>query len=128
MTFKVSKEEFERLVGKAVDALPRKFAKILKEEVPVVVRFRPARDEKKNLGLEEDELLLGLSTGPVKGGRVLEDSGGQEPPMIHLFQGDIEESSDSRAGLEREVRMTLIHELGHYLGMTEEDMERLGYE
>jgi predicted Zn-dependent protease with MMP-like domain len=50
------------------------------------------------------------------------------PNHILIFQEDIELVSDTEADLVREVRTTVLHEIGHYFGMDEDDLERLGYQ
>jgi predicted Zn-dependent protease with MMP-like domain len=123
--YHVSKPEFATLVEKALAELPDPFNKAL-EEVPVEVRTRPSRRELQELGLEDDELLLGLYRGRPLPERSVEDSG-RLPDVIFIFQEDIELVSDSKDQLVEEVRTTVLHELGHYFGMSEEDLDKLGY-
>ncbi len=69
--------------------------------------------------------LLGLYTGVP-----LPEREGPEPALpdrITIFRQPILRSCSSRSEAEREIRVTLWHEIGHYLGMSEEDLERLGY-
>ena len=49
------------------------------------------------------------------------------PDTVTLFQRPIESVCASQEEVVREIRITLVHEVGHYLGMTEEDLDRLGY-
>jgi predicted Zn-dependent protease with MMP-like domain len=49
------------------------------------------------------------------------------PDVISIFQEDVEEVSDSEADLVREVRITVLHEIGHFFGMNEDDLDELGY-
>jgi predicted Zn-dependent protease with MMP-like domain len=56
-----------------------------------------------------------------------EGRGTPMPNHILLFQEDIELVSDSEADLIREVRTTVLHEIGHHFGMDEEDLDELGY-
>jgi predicted Zn-dependent protease with MMP-like domain len=46
---------------------------------------------------------------------------------VYVFQEDVELVSDSEDDLVREVRITVLHEIGHHFGMDEDDLERLGY-
>ena len=69
--------------------------------------------------------LFGLYTGVP-----LPEREGAEPALpdrITIFRQPILRSCSSRSEAEREIRVTLLHEIGHYLGMSEEDLERLGY-
>jgi predicted Zn-dependent protease with MMP-like domain len=52
---------------------------------------------------------------------------GTLPDVIYIFQEDVELVSDSREQLIEEVRTTVLHEIGHYFGMSEEDLDALGY-
>lgn len=121
----VSKREFEKLVEEAIGELPEQFAAFL-EEVPIEIHTRPSRKLLRELGLEEDELLMGLYRGRALTERSVEDSG-RLPDVIYVFQEDHELVCDSREQLVEEVRKTVLHEIGHHFGMDEEDLEGLGY-
>lgn len=121
----VSKREFEKLVEEAIAELPERFAEFL-EEVPIEIHTRPSRKLLRELGLEEDELLMGLYRGRALTERSVEDSG-RLPDVIYVFQEDHELVCDSREQLVEEVRKTVLHEIGHHFGMDEDDLEALGY-
>src|SRR5690349_10007571 len=125
MPYRVSKTEFEKLVEVAISELPEPFAGFL-EEVPIEVHMRPSIKLLRELGLEDDELLMGLYRGVDRTHRSVEDSG-RMPDVIYVFQEDHELVCDSKAQLVVEVRKTVLHEIGHHFGMTEDDLERLGY-
>src|SRR5688572_13151265 len=74
LAYHVSKKVFGELVERALAELPDQFAQHL-EEVPIEIRLRPTREELKRLGLEEDELLLGLYDGIPLTQRSVEHSG-----------------------------------------------------
>jgi predicted Zn-dependent protease with MMP-like domain len=121
----VSKAEFDRLVELALTELPAKFAEFL-EEVPVEVQNRPTRKQLKSVGLDEDHLLLGLYDGLPLTQRSVEHSG-VRPAVIYIFKDDIEQASDSEQELIEQVRTTVLHEIGHHFGMSEDDLDELGY-
>ena len=125
MPYHVSKQTFGRLVEEALAGLPEPFASHL-EEVSVEVRDRPTRKQLKDLKLEEDDLLLGLYVGRAMTERSVQDSGAL-PDVIYIFQEDVEQVSHNEQDLVREVRTTVLHELGHHFGMDEEDLDELGY-
>ena len=125
MAYHVSKAQFERLVERALSELPEQFARFL-EEVPLEIRRRPTKEMLKRVGLDEDELLLGLYDGVPLTERSIEHSG-MRPAVIYVFQEDVELASDSEAELIREVRTTVLHEIGHHFGMDEDDLDALGY-
>jgi predicted Zn-dependent protease with MMP-like domain len=128
MAYHVSKAKFAQLVERALAELPEQFAEFL-EEVPVQIETRPSKRLLRSLGMEEDELLLGLYRGVNLEDRAeVEGRGSPVPNHILIFQEDIELVSDSEADLVREVRTTVLHEIGHHFGLDEDDLERLGYQ
>jgi len=76
--------------------------------------------------LEEDHLLLGLYDGLPLTERSVEHSG-VRPPVIYIFKEDIELASRDEAHLVEQVRTTVLHEIGHHFGMSEQDLDDLGY-
>jgi len=125
VAYHVSKQRFAELVEQALAELPEPFAAHL-EEVTVEIKQRPTRKQLKEAGLEEDELLLGLYVGHPLTNRSVEHSG-VLPDSIYIFQEDVELCSDSEQDLVREVRNTVLHEMGHHFGMDEDDLDELGY-
>ncbi|HEV8605875.1 MAG TPA: metallopeptidase family protein [Tepidisphaeraceae bacterium] len=125
MAYHVSKQRFAKLVEEALEGLPQPFAQHL-EEVSVEIKDRPTAKQLKGAGLEEDELLLGLYVGHPMTQRSVEHSG-TLPDVIFIFQEDIELVSESEEELVEQVRITVLHEIGHHFGMGEEDLEDLGY-
>jgi predicted Zn-dependent protease with MMP-like domain len=125
MAYPVSKSEFSRLVELALETLPKQFAEFL-EEVPIEIRDRPSRKMLRDVGLGEDNVLLGLYVGRPMTERSVEDSG-RMPDVIYIFQEHVELISNSEESLVEEVRTTVLHEIGHHFGMSEEDLDELGY-
>ena len=125
MPHHVSKARFAELVEKAAAGLPTQFANAL-IEVPIEIRDRPSTKMLRSLGLEDDELLLGLYHGRPRTERSIEDSG-RLPDVIYIFQEDVELVSENETDLIEQVRTTVLHELGHHFGMSEEDLDELGY-
>jgi len=125
LAYHVSKAQFESLVEQALAGLPPQFARVL-DEVPVEIRTRPSRALLREVGLDDDELLMGLYRGRPLTERSVEDSG-RLPDVIYLFQEDIELVCDTKDELVQEVRTTALHEIGHHFGMSEQELEDLGY-
>jgi len=121
----VSKQRFEQIVQEALRDIPEPFATHL-EEVAIEIRTRPTRKQLRSAGLNEHDLLLGLYHGHPLTQRSVEHSG-RMPDIIYIFQEDIELVSDSEEDLLREVRTTVLHEIGHHFGMDEDDLKELGY-
>jgi|SRR5688572_3352582 len=127
MPYHVSKRDFSALVEEALAALPPQFAEFL-EEVPIQIETRPSRRLLQQLGMDNDELLMGLYQGASLMDRVeVEGRGTPAPNHILLFQEDHELVAENRAQLVEEVRKTVLHEIGHHFGMDEGDLDELGY-
>jgi len=125
---RMARKEFDREVRQAVNRLPRQFRKAL-DRVPIEVHDIPP-DALARHG--DDEVLpdiLGLFEGvPLtesEGLDVLATSSWQ-PNRILLFQRNIERMVFDREDLVEQIRITLWHEVAHYLGFEEEDMDDLG--
>ena len=127
MPYRVGKARFGELVERAIAELPPQFRTFL-EEVPVQVETRPSRKLMRSLGMDEDDWLFGLYQGADLMSRSeSEGRGSPVPNHILIFQEDHEENCDSEAELVREIRTTVLPEIGHHIGMDEDDLERLGY-
>jgi predicted Zn-dependent protease with MMP-like domain len=117
----VTRDQFRELVQEAIDSIPRRFAAEIKN-VAIVIEDRPARDLLEEMEMGPDEVLLGLYQGTPLPERQWAH-GNALPDRITLFQGEIEEDCD---GDEDEIVVaigeTLIHELGHYFGLSEDEI------
>jgi predicted Zn-dependent protease with MMP-like domain len=110
---------FERLVEEALDGLPEEFAEML-ENVAVVVEEEPDPAVLADFGMGEDEELLGLYLGVP-----LPERGSQYqslPDRVAIYRGPVLRLCGSRREVVREVRDTVVHELGHYFGLDDEEM------
>lgn len=113
----MERERFVRLVGQVLDALPERFRERI-HNLAVLVEDRPPRD----LARSRNGLVLGVFQGvPATQKSVFEMSYG--PNRIVLFQKNIEAVCSSDAEIRHEIRQTVLHELGHYFGMDEEQLK-----
>jgi len=80
----------------------------------------------EEMGLPPDEPLLGLYTGVSRPERSF-DSPPLFPDTIFLFQEPLEEACETAEGLEQEIEITVVHEIAHALGISEERLVELGY-
>ena len=126
MPYDVTDVEFARLVQEAISRLPERWRQTIEAGVAVRIELRPTRRQLQELGMEPDELLLGLYDGVPLTERHVEDHA-RLPDAITLFKQDIEDASDDSQDLVQQVRITLLHELGHHFGLDEDDLEALGY-
>lgn len=142
------RERFDQLMEDAIDALPPAIRDLL-DRVPVVVLDEPTPEMIESLKRdgtllpdESAEDLCGLHTGVGITERSVDDPagwgglGGEDgtgPEQIHLFRRGI---SDLAGGWQQphadeevyeEIRITLLHEIGHHFGLDEDDLENLGY-
>ena len=121
----LSRQEFRLLVSQAIASLPPLVLERL-ENVEVVVEDRPTREELDTAGIEPPETLFGLYTGtPLteRGswyGMVL-------PDKITLYHRSIEEGCRTKRQVREQIRTTLMHEIGHYFGLSEGELEEAGY-
>ena len=116
---------FERLVGRALDGIPMPFAAALRE-VAVVVEDEPSRAQLRENGLGPEETLYGLYEGTPRTEWAADWV--IAPNKITLFRLPLEEDFPDPADLEDEVRITVLHELAHHLGIDDDRLEELGYE
>ena len=125
MTYRVSPEEFDRIVIAALEELaPEFYERLQSENVDVVVEQEPTEDKLAELGLGPGETLFGLSEGVS-----LLDGGyhaSTMPAKITIFQRPIEDSVDCREALDEEVLRTVWHEVGHFLGFEEDEVAEMG--
>jgi len=95
--------------------------------VAVIVEEWPPESLLEELGIPPDDSLYGYYHGVPLPARSIQDSG-LLPDMISVYRGPLVEDFPDRTELSRQIRITLLHEIGHYFGMDEEELSRLGYE
>lgn len=116
----MSREEFERTVGRALDELPDEIAEVL-ENVVVVVEDEPSDEDLRDAGLDpEQDTLFGLYVGTALTDRGATFDG--LPDRIAIYRKPLLEACNDRVELVREIRDTVVHEVGHYFGLGEEDL------
>lgn len=126
------RERFDRLLQQVLDALPRTLHELI-EQVPVVVDDAPDDALLDEMGEDDPEALLGLHSGTPFTEETVEASG-ELPADIRLFREGIVahaggwEGMDADERVREEIRVTLLHEIGHQFGLDEGDLERLGYD
>jgi predicted Zn-dependent protease with MMP-like domain len=112
-------EDFVKVVEEALDSLPQEFRSRI-QNVAVLVEDVPPNQPTPQAG-QRRRLLLGIFHGvPATKRSVFNLPTG--PDHIVLYQKNIEAVCSSEAEVRHQIRQTLIHELGHYFGMTEEQL------
>lgn len=123
---KLNPKEFDRAVRRAFNRIPAEIRDRM-ENVVLTVQKRPSREMLEEMGYPPDEPLLGL----YEGASLQEHSFFAPPPLhpdtIFIFQEPLEEMCESLAELEREIEITVVHEVAHFIGISEERLEELGY-
>ena len=123
---KLSDKEFDRIVKRAIQRIPEEIRRHL-ENILITVKKRPSPDMLEEMGFAPDELLLGLYWGVP-----LNERSAAEPPLypdtIFIFKEPLEETCETPEELEEEIEITVVHEVAHFLGISEERLSELGYE
>ena len=110
-TIGLSRRRFERLVAKALAGLPEEFQSRL-ENLVVLIENEPPEDMIGTLGLYEGVPLTERTSDYTS-----------FPDRITLFKGPIERACRTEEEIEGEVRLTVLHEVGHFFGLGEEQLE-----
>jgi predicted Zn-dependent protease with MMP-like domain len=119
---------FDQLVEKAIVELPLEFRDFLRT-IPVIVQDEATPEMLREAGYEEEDELFGLFVGDFETEKSLTNPASLEPERIYLFRGPLEREADGDPEiLESEIRITLLHEVGHHFGLDEDDLARLGYD
>lgn len=125
---------FDIRLERVLADLPEWLIKLL-DEVPLHVEDYPSAETLARLGIAQRGQLCGLHTGvPLVQRKVLRDgSGWEDPNTITIFREGIMLQSTKPSGdlsereLLRQIRITVLHEMGHYHGLDEDDLTALGY-
>ena len=123
MRLKMQRERFIQVVAQVLDDLPDQFRSrmqnvaVLVEDLPSQQRSRAGRPH----GTSPRQLLLGLFVGTPRTRKSVFDLPAG-PDRIILFQKNIEAVCRDEAEIREQIRLTVIHELGHYFGMDEEQL------
>ena len=119
--YRMSAESFAAIVQRAMADLPAEYARLL-DAVAVVVEDEPPPSVLQDLDIEDGEELLGLYQGLSLNDESFFRTGGQAPAQISLYRGPILRQCDTEAEMRREITDTLVHELGHHVGLDDDEM------
>ncbi|MFA9479051.1 metallopeptidase family protein [Phycisphaerales bacterium AB-hyl4] len=127
---------FDRMLDEIIDALPEQLHELL-EEVPLIVEDEPSAALLADLEMEDDDAdLCGLHWGTPLTERSVGGGDGM-PDRMMIFRGPIFSLAGVGSGsrltpaqqdeLYRQIRITVLHEIGHHFGLNEDDLDTLGY-
>ena len=117
----MTREYFRELVEEAIDTIPLRFARQVRN-LAIVIEDEPSDELLDEMDIDDDSVLLGLYQGTPLNERGW-GYGNTLPDRITLFQFPIEdECDDDEEEIIIAIGETLIHELGHYFGMSEEEI------
>jgi predicted Zn-dependent protease with MMP-like domain len=118
----VSEERFEAFVADALDSIPDEFADQM-ENIAVIVEEWPTGEQLAG----RRGTLLGLYEGIDLPGRSPIGYTGVMPDRITIFRGPLCELARDEHDLAHQVRVTVLHEVGHYFGLDDERLHELGW-
>ena len=119
----MERAKFDLLVADALRSIPRRFRKAM-ANLAIVVESEPPPDLLEEMEIEPPDTLLGLYQGtPLTERRW--DYGNALPDRVLIFQGPHERDAEDEDDLVVSIGETLIHEIGHYFGMSEEEIEEI---
>jgi predicted Zn-dependent protease with MMP-like domain len=126
------RKRFDEILDQVVAELPEAVTRIL-DEVPLIVEDHPSPEVMKELDVKDRDELCGLHDGvpltePERRHQL------EHPDAILIFRAGImamattDAGKISRSELRRQIRITILHEVGHHYGMSEDDLKELGYD
>ena len=121
----VSDQQFEELIGQALDELPPEYVKRLLKDAAVTWADEPSPEQITKLKLRHDQSLLGLYEGLPLTQRY---SGitKLEPDKITIFKGPICRQTDRYDDLKNQIKKTVWHEMAHFFGLGHDRIHELG--
>jgi predicted Zn-dependent protease with MMP-like domain len=119
----MTRDRFRILVQEALAGIPQEFRDAL-DNIAIVVEDEPTREQLAEVGIEPPDTLYGLYEGTPLTERSWAD-GNRLPDKVTLFQRPIEEDSYDEDDTIIGIGETLIHEIGHYFGLSEEEIEEI---
>lgn len=121
---RMTRREFERVIEQALDELPQEFRRAL-DNIDIQVRWRPTLGELRRAGLRPHDELFGLYIGVPLPDRS-HGYGMVLPDTILIYQRTHERYCRSEEEMVEQARKTLLHEIGHYMGIDEDRLHELG--
>ena len=122
----MKRSKFDALVQQAYDRIPQQFRSAL-DNLEILIEDWPEPVLMEEVTGDPDAALYGLFTGTPLTERHFDDVA-PLPAVIRLYQGPLEQDFPNPQDLVREIEITLVHEVAHFLGFGEEKLEEYGYD
>ena len=116
----MTRAQFRALVAEAIDSIPARFAEHVRN-VAIVIEDTPSAELLTEMEIAPPDTLLGLYQGTPLPERHW-DHGNDLPDRVLLFQLPIEDDAEEDGDVVGVIGETLIHELGHYFGLSEDEI------
>jgi predicted Zn-dependent protease with MMP-like domain len=121
----LSEKAFDDIVSRAIARIPSEIRAHL-DNIVITVQDEPDSEMLADAGIPPGETLFGLYLGvPLMERSVFDPP--LYPDMIYIFKGPLEQAFPNRRELIEEIEITVVHEVAHYLGLSDADLDRLGY-
>ncbi len=121
-----TREEFTRLVARALDTLPDEIVEKL-ENVAVTIEEQPAPEVLEEMGLASPDNLFGLYFGVPRPWRSIFAPLSEFPDKIEIYYQPIVRACTRPHEIRDLVRRVVVHEVGHHFGMSDQQLRALGY-
>ena len=119
----MTRQKFEHLVAEAITLIPTRFRREM-QNIAVVVEDEPSAELLEEMEIEPPDSLYGLYQGTPLPERTW-GYGNTLPDRVTIFQQPIEEDCENEDDVRDVIGETLIHEVGHYFGLSEEEIEEI---
>ena len=119
----MNRKRFEQLVAEAIELIPARFRREM-QNIAVVVEDEPGAELLEEMEIEPPDSLYGLYQGTPLPERTW-GYGNTLPDRVTLFKNVIEEDCETEDDVRDCIAETLIHEVGHYFGLSEEEIEEI---
>ncbi len=123
---KLTSDEFAHLVKQALADIPPPFDEFL-QEIAIDVELTPDAETLREMEIDDPTEILGLYHGLPLTERGIEMLP-EMPDRIVLYQDNLELACETKEEIIHEIRVTVLHEVGHHFGLDEDDLEELGYD
>lgn len=124
---RVPEAELRTIVAEALDRLPDEFRAALDGEVAVLVEPVPSLETLAGTDPPWDPEILGLYVGVPLPEREGSSLGAKLPDIVYLFHHNLEHAAEDRAELRDQIAVTVYHEIGHYLGYDDDELDERGF-